>query len=81
MTKKEHKIDDGRIEGIKSDLNKLKTLEGLKRFLINELELTQDHINSEDVEILGYKHEKIRDEIFKKLDRKWDGSKKGLEIN
>ena len=81
MTKKGHKIEEGRIEEINKELKRIKTFQGLKKYLINELELTQDCINEHDIEILDNQQEKIRKEIFKRLDRKWDGSKRGLEVN
>lgn len=79
MTKKGHKIEDGRIEDIQKDLNRIKTFEGLKKFLISELELTQDCINSANIEGLDNKQRVIREKIFKELDKEWDDSEKGLK--
>jgi hypothetical protein len=76
MTKKGYEIEKGRINEICKELNRFKTYQGLKKFLIRELEFTQECINEKDIDILSNQNERIRKEIFKKLDRKWDSSKK-----
>ena len=72
MTKKGHKIEKGRIEDLCKDLKRIKTFQGLRKFLINELELTQDCINSADIEHLDFEMDKMRKEIHETLNRKWD---------
>jgi|AntAceMinimDraft_18_1070375.scaffolds.fasta_scaffold82056_5 hypothetical protein len=42
MTNKINKIDEGRIKGICKDIKKIRTLEGLKRFLTTEIKFIEE---------------------------------------